>query len=79
MLKKLNALVAERGKSANSEMENFFGLLKSELLYHKEFNSLEELREDVIEYMEYYNNKRIKLKLKGMSPLEYSKILKLGA
>ena len=52
-------------------MENFFGLLKSGLLYLKEFSSLEELRKDVNEGIEYYNNKRIKLRLKGMSPVEF--------
>ena len=55
----------------NSVMENFFGLLKSELLYLKEFNSYEELIEEIHKYLNYYNNNRIKAKLKGMSPVEY--------
>ena len=55
----------------NSVMENFFGLLKSELLYLKKFESIEEFRTELEEYIYYYNNKRIKGKLKGMSPVEY--------
>lgn len=55
----------------NSLAENFFGLLKSELFYMKEYDTLEELEKEIIEYIEYYNNKRIKSKLKGMSPVQY--------
>ena len=55
----------------NSLAENFFGILKSELFYTKEYNSLEELKEEIIEYIDYYNNKRIKCKLKGMRPVNY--------
>ena len=55
----------------NSVMENFFGLLKSELFYMKEYKTIEELETDIIEYIDYYNNKRIKGKLKGMSPVQY--------
>lgn len=55
----------------NSVMENFFGLLKSELLYLQEFNSLEHFKKELKEYIDYYNNKRIKCKLKGLSPVQY--------
>lgn len=55
----------------NSIMENFFGLLKSELLYLREFESLEEFRIELIKYIEYYNNDRIKGKLKGLSPVQF--------
>lgn len=55
----------------NSLAENFFGLLKSELLYLQQFNSVEHFKKELIEYIEYYNNKRIKGKLKGMSPVNY--------
>ena len=55
----------------NSIMENFFGLLKSELLYLREFSSLDEFKEELKKYIWYYNNKRIKLKLKGLSPVQY--------
>lgn len=55
----------------NAIMENFFGLLKSELLYLKEFESIEEFKGELENYIDYYNNKRIKGKLKGMSPVQY--------
>jgi transposase InsO family protein len=55
----------------NSIMENFFGLLKSELLYLREFESIEEFKKELENYIDYYNNKRIKGKLKGMSPVQY--------
>jgi transposase InsO family protein len=55
----------------NSVMENFFGLLKSELLYLQDFISLEQFKEELEEYIDYYNNKRIKQKLKGLSPVQY--------
>ena len=59
----------------NACAENFFGILKSELYYikEKEYKNLKELEKDIIEYIEYYNNERIKSKLKGMSPVEYRK------
>ncbi|MCM3768823.1 IS3 family transposase, partial [Neobacillus niacini] len=55
----------------NAVMENFFGLLKSELLYLKEFESIEHFKVELVKYIYYYNNKRIKAKLKGMSPVQY--------
>ena len=54
-----------------SVMENFFGLLKSELLYLIKFKSMDHFKTELIEYLEYYNNERIKSKLKGLSPVEY--------
>jgi transposase InsO family protein len=55
----------------NSIMENFFGLLKSELLYLREFSSIEEFKIELEKYIDYYNNRRIKNKLKGLSPVQY--------
>lgn len=55
----------------NAIMENFFGLLKSELLYLQKFDSMEEFRLELEKYIDYYNNKRIKAKLKGLSPVQY--------
>jgi transposase InsO family protein len=52
----------------NAVMENFFGLLKSELLYLQDFDSIEHFKTELINYMDYYNNRRIKVKLKGLSP-----------
>ena len=55
----------------NSVMENFFGLLKSELLYLQEFKSVEHFKKELIEYLSWYNEKRIKVKLKGLTPLQF--------
>ena len=52
----------------NAVIENFFGLLKSELLYLRKFESLEQFRSELINYLDYYNNRRIKAKLKGLPP-----------
>ncbi len=55
----------------NAVMENFFGLLKSELLYLQKFDSVEHFINELHDYIYYYNNHRIKAKLKGLSPVEY--------
>ena len=55
----------------NSVMENFFGLLKTEMYYKHEFSSAEHLIKELEEYIDYYNNRRIKCKLKGLSPVQY--------
>lgn len=52
----------------NAVIENFFGLLKSELLYLQEFHSMEHFKQELIEYLDYYNNRRSKAKLKGLPP-----------
>ena len=52
----------------NAVMENFFGLLKSELLYLQEFESVEHFKQELLDYLDYYNNHRIKAKLKGLPP-----------
>lgn len=55
----------------NAVIENFFGILKSELLYLKGFESVEHFKQELAKYIDYYNHKRIKAKLKGMSPVQY--------
>ena len=52
----------------NAVIENFFGLLKSELLYLQEFQSMEHFKQELVAYLDYYNNRRIKAKLKGLPP-----------
>ncbi|WP_153300393.1 IS3 family transposase, partial [Streptococcus pneumoniae] len=37
----------------------------------KTFKSLNQLEQAIIDYIDYYNNKKIKLKLKGLSPVQY--------
>ena len=55
----------------NAMMENFFGLMKSELLYLQEWDSVEQFAKELVKYIRYYNNDRIKLRLKGKSPVQY--------
>lgn len=55
----------------NSVMENFFGLLKTEMFYKHKFESAEHLTREIEDYIDYYNNRRIKCKLKGLSPVQY--------
>ena len=50
----------------NAVAENFFGLLKSGLLYLQKFQSLEHFGQALVDYLDYYNNQRIKAKLKGL-------------
>ncbi len=52
-------------------MENFFGLMKNELLYVTHYDSVEEFEKELKQYIWWYNNNRIKLRLKGMSPVQY--------
>ena len=52
----------------NAVVENFFGLLKSELLYLQKFQSMEHFKRELVDYLDYYNNHRIKAKLKGLPP-----------
>lgn len=82
-MKKYHAMLSEKGIKQsmsrkgncldNSCAENFFSILKSELYYpnEKEYKNIDELEKDIIEYIEYYNTSRIKVKLKGMSPVNY--------
>jgi transposase InsO family protein len=55
----------------NASMESFFGILKSECFYGKKFKTIDDLEQTVKEYIHYYNHERIKVKLKGLSPVEY--------
>ncbi|MDN8650942.1 IS3 family transposase, partial [Stenotrophomonas indicatrix] len=55
----------------NAAMESFFGTLKSEFFYLNSFDSIESLEAGLTEYIRYYNEDRIRLKLKGLSPVKY--------
>ena len=55
----------------NGAMENFFGRLKVEMFYGEKFESVTAFIEELKSYIDYYNNERISLKLKGMSPVQY--------
>ena len=66
--------MSRKGNSPdNSMMEYFFGILKSEMFYgyEKSFQSLKQLEQAIVDYIDYYNKKRIKVKLKGLSPVQH--------
>ena len=44
----------------NAVAENFFGLLKSDLLYLQKFQSMQHFKQELIDHLDYYNNRRIK-------------------
>ncbi|HEU3505096.1 TPA: IS3 family transposase [Streptococcus pneumoniae] len=72
--KGIQASMLRKGNSPdNGMMESFFGILKSEMFYgyEKTFKSLNQLEQAIIDYIDYYNNKRIKVKLKGLIPVQY--------
>ncbi|MQP60379.1 IS3 family transposase [Streptococcus mitis] len=72
--KGIQASMSRKGNSPdNGMMEYFFGILKSEMFYgyEKSFQSLKQLEQAIVDYIDYYNNKRIKVKLKGLSPVQY--------
>ena len=72
--KGIQASMSRKGISPdNGMMESFFGILKSEMFYgyEKSFQSLKQLEQAIVDYINYYNNKRIKVKLKGLSPVQY--------
>ena len=55
----------------NAMMENFFRIMKTELLYSRQWNIMDELQKELRKYIYYYNHERIKLRLNGMSPEQY--------
>ena len=55
----------------NGAMENFFGRLKVEMFYGEKFESVKAFIDELKRYIDYYNNERISLKLKGMRPVQY--------
>lgn len=57
----------------NCVMENFFGKMKNEMFYgHEyEFESLDQLEAEMHQYIKYYNEERIQVKLKGLTPVQY--------
>ncbi len=72
--KRIQPSMSRKGNSPdNGMMESFFGILKSEMFYgyEKTFKSLKQLEQAIVDYIDYYNNKRIKVKLKGLSPVQY--------
>jgi len=55
----------------NAAIESFFGTLKAEYYHLEKFDGIDMLEAGVHNYIRYYNHERIKLGLKGLSPVEY--------
>ena len=75
MALKRNGIVQSMSRKGNclvnAMMENFFGIMKSELLYLQEFKDMDLFKQELRKYIHYYNNDRIKLRLKVKSPVLY--------
>ena len=59
------------GKPTLDQNEKFFELLKHEIYYGVVYYSYEELKSKIERFIKYYNEKRIKEKLRWMSPVQY--------
>ena len=56
----------------NAVAESFFGLLKNELVYHEDYKTRAQARQNIFEYIEiFYNPKRRHAFLNYMTPVEY--------
>ena len=55
----------------NAVAENFFGHFKEEFLRQQTFTSISQFKTELDGYLNWFNNDRIKLKLKGLSPVQY--------
>jgi putative transposase len=70
--KQVTQSMSRRGNCLdNAAMESFFGTLKAEFFYLNKFKSLDALEKGIKAYVHYYNHDRIKLKLNGLSPVQY--------
>ena len=61
--------------------EGFFGILKNEMFYGRSWIgiSLDDFAQELDDYINWYNCKRIKLSLGGLSPMEYRQLLGFAA
>ena len=80
------ALISERCRPRscspdNAACEGFFGRLKNELFYPRDWKSttIEQFIEVVDSYIRWYNEKRIKISPGALSPIEYRESLGLAA
>ena len=58
--------IKKRAKGIISQYEKETGLVED-----KDFDNIEVFEKDLKKYIFWYNNKRVKLRLKGMSPIQY--------
>lgn len=64
--------MSRKGKSRdNAACEGFFGRMKSEMYYGRKWNCAKDLKRAINEHIEFYNNKRIKVSIGGMTIKEH--------
>ena len=58
-------------------VESFFRIFQREKFFgfEKQFKNFTELEDAIRDYIEYYNQKGIEIKLKGVTPIEYQKLV----
>ena len=62
--------MSRRGNPYDNAMaENFFSILKTECIYRMKLQTFDEARLVIDEFINFYNNQRIRLKTK-LTPLE---------
>ena len=66
-------LLAKNRISQSIYIESFFVRMKTDCFHGKSFTSIDELEKVINDYVRYYNEERIQLKLKGLSPIQYRK------
>jgi transposase InsO family protein len=74
--------MSKKGCTAdNAACEGFFGRLKNEMYYNQIWTdtSLEAFIAEIDSYIRWYNEHRIKLRLGGLSPVEYRRSLETAA
>ena len=54
-------------------METFFSRMKTECFHGKSFTGIDKQEKVINDYVRYYNEGRMQLKLKGLSPIKYRK------
>ena len=65
----------------NSACEGFFGCIKNEMFYFRSWDgiTIEQFIDELDRYLKWYNEKRIKISLGAMSPLEYRRSIGFAA
>jgi len=70
--KRILRSMSRKGNCLDSAaMESFFCTLKAEYFHLNRFDTIEQLQQGLDKYIHYYNHERIRLKLKGLSPVQY--------
>lgn len=54
----------------NGPMEGFWGILKRECYYGRRFTNKQELIQTIVDYISYYNHRRVQRKLGVLTPME---------